>query len=91
MRCEAAELPEAFHVVKVDLGDYHARMRVTLNGEPKSLPEGTTVADLIEHLSLQNRRIAVELNQAIVPASTYVLHRLAEADSIEIVHFVGGG
>ena len=87
----APVLPEGFRVVKVAIDDYHRGMRVTLNGEPKMLPDGTTVADLIEQLALQNRRIAVELNQAIVPRSTYTVRQLVESDAIEIVHFVGGG
>ena len=66
-------------------------MRVTINGEPRDVAEGTTVADLIHHLQLNDRRIAVELNCDIIVRELYTPRLLADGDEVEIVHFVGGG
>ena len=66
-------------------------MRVTINGDPRDVPEGTTVADLIQHLQLIEQRIAVELNRDIILREHYTARPLADGDAVEIVHFVGGG
>ena len=66
-------------------------MRVELNGEPKELDEGTTLATLIERLSLAPERVAVELNRDVVRRADWPATRLADGDRVEIVHFVGGG
>lgn len=66
-------------------------MRVTINGEPQSLTAGQTLADLLDQLQLNQRRIAVEVNREIVARELYAAHALTEGDEIEIVHFVGGG
>lgn len=84
-------IPTLGQVVKVEARFYRHRMRVVINGEPRTLPEGCTVADLVVELGLQNRRIAVEINREIVPRTRYAEHRIREADRVEIVHFVGGG
>lgn len=66
-------------------------VRITVNDEPRELPADATVADLVAGLSLGPRRIAVEVNRAVVPHAEYAAHRLTEGDSVEIIHFVGGG
>jgi thiamine biosynthesis protein ThiS len=64
---------------------------VTLNGEPRTVEAGCTVAALLATLGLETRKIAVERNEAIVPRSLYATTRLQPGDSLEIVHFIGGG
>jgi thiamine biosynthesis protein ThiS len=66
-------------------------VQVIVNDEPKSLEHGATVADLISTLGLGPRRIAVEVNRAIVPRADYGATSLCDGDTIEIIHFVGGG
>ena len=66
-------------------------MRLQVNGEPMEVPEGTTVAELLERLRLGTQRVAVERNRDIVPRAEHATMRLQEGDEIEIVHFVGGG
>lgn len=66
-------------------------MHIQLNGEPLELPEGASVADLIERLQLAGRRVAVERNLDIVPRSEYAATVLAEGDRLEVVHAIGGG
>lgn len=66
-------------------------MHIQLNGETLELPEGTSVADLIESLELAGRRVAVERNLDIVPRSQYASTALADGDRLEVVHAIGGG
>ena len=62
-----------------------------VNDEPRALPAGATVAELIASLGLGPRRVAVELNRTLVPRADYAATRLADGDAVEIIHFVGGG
>ena len=64
---------------------------ITLNGEPRSIAPGTTIAALAAELGLDPAKVAVERNLAIVPRSTLGSVMITEGDQIEIVHFVGGG
>jgi len=66
-------------------------MRVTLNGEPRDVRDGLTVAELVSDLGLRLRRIAVEINLDILARVDYPRRRLCEGDVVEIVHFIGGG
>lgn len=66
-------------------------MNVIVNGDNKALDVGATVADLIQLLALEGKRIAVELNMEIVPRSEHPTTILSEGDSLEIVHAIGGG
>lgn len=68
-----------------------ATISVSLNGEPRELAAGTTVAQLVQSLPGSAGRVAVEVNRVIVPRSTHAQHSLAADDVIEIVTFVGGG
>ena len=64
---------------------------ISLNGEGRQVPEGSTVADLLRALKLEGARVAVERNKRIVPSAARAEERLAEGDQLEIVTFVGGG
>ena len=64
---------------------------IQLNGEAYSIEEGLRLETLLERLTLRSARIAVEVNQQVVPKASYssvVLHR---GDKVEIINFVGGG
>ncbi len=63
---------------------------ITLNGAPHRTG-AETIADLVRELELVPEKVAVERNGAIVPRSTLGEAALAEGDTLEIVHFVGGG
>src|SRR4051812_36506514 len=66
-------------------------LQITLNGEPHSLPEPLTVADLVARLGYDRSRIAVELNQEVVPSPRHPEQQLTSGDAVEIVTLVGGG
>ena len=63
---------------------------IILNGAPHR-SAAATIADLVRELDLAPEKVAVERNGAIVPRSTLAEAALAEGDTLEIVHFVGGG
>ena len=66
-------------------------MQVLINGESRSIAAETRLPALLEQLRLGERRLAVELNGAIVPRSTWTDTALREGDRLEIVHAIGGG
>ncbi|MBS9404638.1 sulfur carrier protein ThiS [Halomonas sp. TRM85114] len=66
-------------------------MQILLNGETRALESNATVAELVESLGLAGRRIAVEVNEEIVPKSEHDGIRLTEGDRVEVVHAIGGG
>ena len=66
-------------------------VRVRVNGEDVRLPEGSSVAQLLDRLGVSLPRVAVERNREILPKAEYPGTRLAEGDELEVVQFVGGG
>lgn len=66
-------------------------MTVFVNGQPHSLPDGATVAALIEQLKLGGKRVAVEANKELVTKGEWAARVLKDGDTLEIVSFVGGG
>ncbi|NOG32591.1 sulfur carrier protein ThiS [Halomonas sp. TBZ9] len=66
-------------------------IHIRLNGDPHPLEAGTHLVQLIEQLGLTGRRIAVEINEEIVPKSQHAQTPLAEGDQVEVVHAIGGG
>ena len=65
-------------------------MNITTNGEAASI-DPSTVQDYLISLGIDPLRVAVELNLDILPKAQYQTTLLKEGDSLEIVHFVGGG
>jgi len=66
-------------------------MNIVLNGQPHTLDEACSVADLVQALGHADKRIAVERNGEIVPRSQHVDVLINEGDRLEIVVAVGGG
>ncbi len=66
-------------------------VEVQVNGEPRDVPRGCTVEELIAQLDLTGRRVAVALNREVVPRSTYAGVAIRGGDRIEILEAVGGG
>ena len=66
-------------------------MQIIVNGTPIEVPDGTRMAGLIEQLELSGQRLAVEVNEELVPRGLFDKHRLAPEDRVEIIHAVGGG
>ncbi|NBC14472.1 MAG: sulfur carrier protein ThiS [Gammaproteobacteria bacterium] len=66
-------------------------MQITVNGEATEIPDDLDMHALIDRLGLTGRRIAVEVNQELVPRSRLDAHPLQDGDRVEIIHAVGGG
>ncbi len=66
-------------------------MNIVVNSQSLEVAEGLSAAGLIELLELGGKRLALEINEEIVPRSTFASHRLQAGDCIEIVHAIGGG
>ncbi len=64
---------------------------LTVNGRERSVPAGVTLLGLLEHLDLDPRTVVVERNRGIVRRPALADVRVEAGDTIEIVHFVGGG
>lgn len=68
-------------------------MKITLqlNGEPHQTEAGIGLAELIQTLGLRSGRLAVEINERVIPKADYAQTALHEGDRVEIIQFVGGG
>ena len=66
-------------------------MKITLNGDPFEVAGPLTVAELLAHLDIDARRVAVEHNLTVLKRAVFGSTRLQDGDEVEIVNFVGGG
>ena len=66
-------------------------MDVVLNGEKNVLPDGTTVAALLQRLGIEPGRVAVEVNLAVLKRAQHATTALKDGDQVEIVQAIGGG
>jgi sulfur carrier protein len=66
-------------------------MHIIVNGESAEIPEGMSLLDFIASRGLDPRTVVAELNLDIVPAEAFAQTRLNPDDSLELLHFVGGG
>lgn len=66
-------------------------MKATINGEERELPDGTTVAALLEEFGAPRSGIAVARNDRVVRRSEYARFVVQDGDTIEIIKAVAGG
>ena len=66
-------------------------IEITINGAARQIPMPLNMMQLLEHMQLGGKRVAIERNGEIVPRSQYTHVELAQGDQIEIVVAVGGG
>ncbi len=66
-------------------------MTIQLNGDAFQIEQGLNLRALLERLDLRPRRVAVEINQEVVPKAEYGRTVLSAGDKVEIISFVGGG
>jgi sulfur carrier protein len=66
-------------------------MEIYVNGAPRQFAGEVTIAALLDELGCAGRRVAVEINQDIVPRSGYAERRVQPGDRVEIVQAIGGG
>jgi thiazole synthase len=66
-------------------------MMIYINGDGRDVAENSTVANVIAELDLTNKKIAIELNEEILPFQHFATQILNSDDKLEIVHAIGGG
>ena len=66
-------------------------MIIKLNGDRHEIQQPLSVSALLAQLAIDARRVAVELNLAVVKKAAYDSAIVADGDEVEIVNFVGGG
>ena len=64
---------------------------IVVNGEPRQVPDGTTITGRLAILSIPGDRVAVELDRLIIKNIFWAETQLRPGAQVEIVHFVGGG
>ena len=67
------------------------RIRIRLNGEERGVPAGLTVAQLLDRVGVDRREVVVERNREILRRDDLEAVDVEEGDTLELVHFVGGG
>jgi len=66
-------------------------MRVSVNGEPREVPAGTTLDQVVAELTRATRGVAAALNETVVPRTGWTAAELGEGDRVEVLTAVQGG
>ena len=66
-------------------------LHITLNGELRDVEEQTSLLALVQELKLRPEQVAIELNSQVVRRAHWEATLLHADDTVEVVHFVGGG
>lgn len=66
-------------------------MQVEINGQPRDISDGTTIAALLRELDVAQPHVAVEVNLEVVPRARHAETVLRPGDRLEVVTLVGGG
>ena len=66
-------------------------MHIVLNGDDTTLPGPMTIQQLLDHLGVDGRLVAVECNRVVIRRAHYSDTQIPPDAEIEIVAFVGGG
>ncbi len=67
------------------------RLQIVVNGQPRAVAAGSTVASLLQELEMTARHVAVEVNLELIPRARHAEHLLSAGDQLEVVTLVGGG
>ncbi|KZY32788.1 MULTISPECIES: sulfur carrier protein ThiS [unclassified Oleiphilus] len=66
-------------------------MMINLNGEPYELSTSLKLSELAQHLDLEGKRYAIEVNEEIISRSEHDTYEVKEGDKVEVVVAIGGG
>jgi len=64
---------------------------IELNGSSHAVASGTSLAELLDSLELTGQRVAIEVNETVIPRSEYPGIILSHGDRVEIIRAIGGG
>jgi sulfur carrier protein len=71
--------------------EIQSRFAIQLNGENYMIEGDAGLPALLERLKMRRGRVAVEINQAVIPRARYDEVKLKPGDTVEVINFVGGG
>ncbi len=66
-------------------------IQIELNGQSAQFEEACSIQRMLETLELQEKRLAVEVNQEVIPRAKHASYQLSAGDRVEIIQAVGGG
>ena len=66
-------------------------MDITFNGTPREIQAGITIQELLDQMHLDCMQVVVEHNNNIIPRQRLAETSLTNGDTLEVIHFVGGG
>ena len=67
------------------------KIQIYINGKKKNINSNCNLINILEKYSLKNKLIAVEINQEVIPKSSYKTKKVNINDRIEILELIGGG
>ena len=67
------------------------KIQIYINGKMKNININYNLIDILEEYSLQNKLVAIEVNQEVIPKSSYKTIKINKNDRIEILELIGGG
>jgi len=67
------------------------KIKIKINGKLSTINDNLTLLSCLEKLKIPIKKVAIELNQAIIDKNKLKKIKLKNNDKIEIVHFIGGG
>lgn len=66
-------------------------MDIIINGETKAVHENISALELLKEMGIAEKKLALEVNQEVVPRSMHAKYMLQAGDRVEIIHAIGGG
>jgi sulfur carrier protein len=66
-------------------------VQVKLNGEPRVLPDGSTIEQAVAELTVTPSGVAAAINGDVIPRGSWALTVLRDGDQVEVVTAVQGG
>lgn len=66
-------------------------IHILLNGEAREIPSEVKLDQLLEIFSLPKQRVAIEVNTNVIRRADWPNTAIGDGDTIEVIHFVGGG
>jgi len=85
-------VPQCRNRVRLSAMSTATSIQIQVNGEGMTLPAGASCADVLQRLGIsEQQRLAVEVNETIVPRSQLGDHQLADGDRMEVIQAIGGG
>ena len=67
------------------------KIQIYINGKKKNINSNCNLIDILKEYSLINKLVAVEINQEVIPKSSYKTIKINKNDKIEILELIGGG